>query len=89
MQITGKVKNIELENIVLSGLKGAETVCSESLKPFEEGESVVVVTMGKVGPGMDILLNDAIFTIKTASAEDFLARFVDGLKKVENVVKSE
>lgn len=87
MQITGKVKAIELDNIILSGLKGSEAVCNESLEPFTPGDQVVVISMAKVNDDSEVVLDDAIFVIKTKAAKDFLARFIDNLDKTESLVK--
>lgn len=69
------VENAQLESIKLTSLTGNEQICIESQKPFEEGESLMVMVPA-IFKNKSVEFGDVLYVIKNASLEDFTARMI-------------
>ncbi len=83
MKITGIVEDISLNTIRFDNLKGVESRCSETLKPFKKGDKILTVALGEVISEDSIELSDGIYFVTIDGAKDFLLRFLDNLKPSE------
>jgi hypothetical protein len=79
MEITGNVNKVYLDDIKFVDLSYKESLCVESLKPFEQGEEVIVIATG-IFKNNSIELNDGVFFVKKEFIEDFVLRFKQSLE---------
>jgi hypothetical protein len=82
---------MEIRNLVLTDLKGAESQCAETQQPFAAGDNLLVICPANFVNG-EVKLSEVLYTIKESAVEDFVARMIKnsmGASVVPETLKSD
>lgn len=83
MDVTGKVQSLSLSELEFKKLKGAERLCAESTKAFEEDENVIVIARAKHKDD-SIKVSDNVFFVKEEAFEAFASRLISSMAEEDS-----